>query len=198
MKKVSLDLIQELKARTGVGIMDCKRALIATNEDIEKAIDHLRKKGIAQAGERMNKSTGEGVIETYIHPGSRLGVLLELRCETDFTAKTPEFKQLAKDLSMQVAASNPLCISREEVPKEKIEHELEIYKAQAKESKKPEKVIDKIAQGKLEKFYKEVCLSEQPFIKNSEISVQDLIKEAISKLRENILIKRFSRFRIEG
>ncbi|MCK4352826.1 elongation factor Ts [candidate division WOR-3 bacterium] len=178
--------------------MDCKRALIATNEDIEKAIDHLRKKGIAQAGERMNKSTGEGVIETYIHPGSRLGVLLELRCETDFTAKTPEFKQLAKDLSMQVAASNPLCISREEVPKEKIEHELEIYKAQAKESKKPEKVIDKIAQGKLEKFYKEVCLSEQPFIKNSEISVQDLIKEAISKLRENILIKRFSRFRIEG
>ena len=197
ISKVSLNLIKELKDRTSAGIMDCKRALLSVNGDMEAAIDYLRKKGIAKATERIDKSTGEGVIESYIHPGARLGVLLELRCETDFTARTPEFKQLAKNLAMQVAASNPQWILRDEIPKEKIEHELEIYKAQGKEAGKQGNVIDKIAHGKLEKFYKEVCLLEQPFIKDSEISVEELIKDYISKLRENIRVKRFTRFKIE-
>ncbi|MDI6840996.1 MAG: translation elongation factor Ts [bacterium] len=195
--KVEVNLIKELKDKTDAGIMDCKEALLATNGDIEKAIDYLRKKGIAKATERMDRSTGEGIIESYIHPGARLGVLLDIRCETDFAARTQEFKQLAKDIAMQVAASNPKWISREDVPKEEVEHELEIYREQAKRTGKPEKVIEQIAKGKLDKFYKEVCLLQQPFIKNSEISVEELIKEYISKLRENIRVKRFVRFRIE-
>jgi elongation factor Ts len=177
--------------------MDCKRALITTNGDIEKAVDYLRKKGIAKASGKLQRSVGEGIIEAYIHPGARLGVLVDIRCETDFTARTEEFKRLARDIAMQVAAINPRWISREEIPKGEIEHELEIYRAEARESGKPEKVIDRIAQGKLEKFFKEVCLLEQPFIKNSEISVEELIKEYIGKLGENIVIKRFVRFRIE-
>lgn len=197
MKKIDLNLIKELRARTSAGVMDCKRALLATDLDIEKAVDYLRKKGIAKAAEKSGRAAGEGMIESYIHAGARLGTLVELRCETDFTARTPEFKQLARDIAMQVAASNPGWISREKVPKEEVQHELEIYRTQAKESGKPDKLIDRIAQGKLEKFYKEKCLLEQPFIKNSEISVEELIKEYIGKLRENIYIKKFARFRIE-
>ncbi|MCK4306739.1 elongation factor Ts [candidate division WOR-3 bacterium] len=196
MKEIGVNSIKELRARTGAGIMNCKRALLAVN-NIEEAIDYLRKKGIAKADEKLGRIAGEGIIETYIHPGSRLGVIIELRCETDFTVRTPEFKQLAKDLAMQVAAINPRWVSREEIPKEEIEHELEIYNTQAKESGKPDKVIEQITQGKLEKFYKEVCLLEQPFIKNSEITINELIKEYIGKLRENIYIKRFTRFRID-
>lgn len=195
--KVEVNLIKELRDKTDAGIMECKEALSTTNGDIEKAIDYLRKKGIAKATERMDRSTGEGIIESYIHPGARLGVLLDIRCETDFAARTQEFKQLARDIAMQVAASNPKWITREDVPKEEIEHELEIYKEQAKTTGKPEKVIEQIAKGKLDKFYKEVCLLEQPFIKNSEVSVEELIKEYISKLRENIRVKKFARFRIE-
>ena len=197
MKKVEINLIKELKDKTDAGMMDCKEALLATDGDMERAIDYLRKKGIAKAIERMDRSTGEGVIESYIHPGARLGVLLDIRCETDFAARTQEFKQLARDIAMQVAASNPKWITRDDVPKEEVEHELEIYREQAKGTGKPEKVIEQIAKGKLDKFYKEVCLLEQPFIKNSEISVEELIKEYISKLRENIRVKRFVRFRIE-
>lgn len=196
MKEIGVNSIKELRARTGAGIMNCKRALLAVN-NIEEAIDYLRKKGIAKADEKLGRTAGEGIIETYIHPGSRLGVIIELRCETDFTARTPEFKQLSKDIAMQIAAINPKWVSREEIPKEEIEHELEIYSTQAKESGKPDKMIGRIAQGKLEKFYKEVCLLEQPFIKNSEISMGELIKEYIGKLRENIYIKRFIRFRID-
>ncbi len=196
MKEIGVNSIKELRARTGAGIMNCKRALLAVN-NIEEAIDYLRKKGIAKADEKSGRTAGEGIIETYIHPGSRLGVIIELRSETDFTARTLEFKQLAKDLAMQVAAINPRWVSRDKIPKEEIEHELEIYSTQAKESGKPDNVIKRIAQGKLEKFYKEVCLLEQPFIKNSEISIDELIKEYIGKLRENIYIKRFTRFRID-
>ncbi len=196
MKEIDINSIKELRVRTGAGIMNCKRALLTAN-NIEEAIDYLRKKGIAKADEKLGRAAGEGVIEAYIHPGSRLGVIIELRSETDFTAKTPEFKQLARDLAMQVAAINPKWISREKIPKEEIEHELEIYSTQAKESGKPDNIIKRIAQGKLEKFYKEVCLLEQPFIKNSEISIDELIKEYIGKLRENIYIKRFTRFRID-
>lgn len=197
VKKVDLNLIKELRSRTSAGIMDCKKALLESGGDIEKAIDYLRKKGVARAAEKMGRTAGEGMIESYIHPGARLGVLVELRCETDFCAKTPEFKQLTRDIAMQVAASNPSWISRDEVPKQVVEHELEIYEAEAKEAGKPSQAIERIAQGKLEKFYKETCLLEQPFIKNSEITVEDLIKEYIGKLGENIRVKRFVRFRIE-
>lgn len=197
MEKVDLNLIKELRARTSAGVMDCKKALLETGSDIEKAIDYLRKKGIARAVEKMGRTAGEGIIEAYIHPGARLGVLVEVRCETDFCAKTPEFKQLTKDIAMQIAAANPKWIVRDEVPKNEIEHELEIYKAEAIETGKPDKAIKQIAQGKLEKFFKETCLLEQPFIKKSEISVEELIKEHIGKLGENIQVKRFIRYRIE-
>ena len=196
-EKIELKLIKELRARTSAGVMECKRALQATNSKIEEAIDYLRKKGMAKATERIGRTAGEGVIEAYIHPGARLGVIVELRCETDFCARTPEFKQLAKDIAMQVAAVNPRWILREEVPKQEIEHELEIYRAEAKESGKPDKVVDRIAEGKLDKFYKDTCLYEQTFIRNSEITIEQLIKEYIGKLNENIRVKRFTRFRIE-
>ena len=196
-EKIELKLIKELRACTSAGVMECKRALQATNSNIEEAIDHLRKKGIAKAMEKIGRTAGEGMIEAYIHPGARLGVIVELRCETDFCAKTPEFKQLVKDIAMQVAAVNPRWVVREEVPKEEIEHELEIYKAEAKETGKPDKVIDRIAEGKLDKFYKDTCLYEQTFIKNSEMTIEELVKEYIGKLNENIRVKRFTRFRIE-
>lgn len=197
MDKIGVNLIKELRARTSAGIMDCKEALVHTNGDIEKAIDYLRKKGADRVIEKMGRTAGEGIIESYIHPGARLGVLIELRCETDFCAKTQEFKRLARDIAMQVAASNPKWISKEEVPEKEIEHELEIYREEAKRAGKPDKVIENIAKGKLDKFYKETCLLEQPFIKNSEISVGELIKEHIAKFGENVRIKRFARFRIE-
>ena len=196
-EKIELKLIKELRACTSAGVMECKRALQATNSNIEEAIDHLRKKGIAKAMEKIGRTAGEGMIEAYIHPGARLGVIVELRCETDFCAKTPEFKQLVKNIAMQVAAVNPRWVVREEVPKEEIEHELEIYKAEAKETGKPDKVIDRIAEGKLDKFYKDTCLYEQTFIKNSEMTIEELVKEYIGKLNENIRVKRFTRFRIE-
>jgi len=196
-EKIELKLIKELRACTSACVMECKRALQATNSNIEEAIDHLRKKGIAKAMEKIGRTAGEGMIEAYIHPGARLGVIVELRCETDFCAKTPEFKQLVKDIAMQVAAVNPRWVVREEVPKEEIEHELEIYKAEAKETGKPDKVIDRIAEGKLDKFYKDTCLYEQTFIKNSEMTIEELVKEYIGKLNENIRVKRFTRFRIE-
>ena len=196
-EKIELKLIKELRACTSAGVMGCKRALQATNSNIEEAIDYLRKKGIAKAMEKIGRTAGEGMIEAYIHPGARLGVIVELRCETDFCAKTPEFKQLVKDIAMQVAAVNPRWVVREEVPKEEIEHELEIYKAEAKETGKPDKVIDRIAEGKLDKFYKDTCLYEQTFIKNSEMTIEELVKEYIGKLNENIRVKRFTRFRIE-
>lgn len=196
-EKINLELVRELRARTSAGVMDCKRALLETKGDIEEAVDYLRKKGIAKAAKKSGRVAGEGLIETYIHPGARLGVIVEVRCETDFAARTEEFKQLAKNIAMQVAAANPAWVSRENIPKEEIEHELEIYRAEAKESGKPEKMLDRIAEGKLEKFYKEACLLEQPFIKNSEISVEDMLKEHIGKFGENMQIKRFARFRIE-
>lgn len=195
--KNEIELIKELRARTSAGVMECKRALQATNSNIEEAIDYLRKKGIAKATEKIGRTAGEGMIEAYIHPGARLGVIVELRCETDFCAKTPEFKQLTKDIAMQVAAVNPRWVVREEVPKQEIEHEIEIYKAEAKETGKPDKVVDRIAEGKLDKFYKDTCLYEQTFIKNSEMTIEELVKEYISKLNENIRVKRFTRFRIE-
>lgn len=188
--------VKDLRERTGAGIVECKKALVETKGDLEKAIEFLRKEGIATAEKRAQKETKEGLIEAYIHPGSRLGVLLEVNCETDFVARTEEFKSLVRDLSMQVAATSPLYVSKEEIPSEITEKEKEIYRAQAVKEGKPEKVLDRIVEGKLNKFYSQVCLLDQPFIKEEKKSITNLIKEKKAKLGENITVRRFVRFKL--
>lgn len=193
--EVSLEMIKELREKTGAGVMDAKRALQEANGDIERAILILREKGIVKAAKKTTRVAKEGIIESYIHTGSKLGVLLELNCETDFVARTDEFKNLAKDLCLQIAGMNPLFINREDVSQEVLEREKNIYLSQLeKEGNKPLHVIEKIVNGRLEKFFEEICLLEQPFVKNPEIKVKDLLTEAISKLGENIVIRRFTRY----
>lgn len=189
-------IVKELRDKTGAGMMDCKRALEETQGDATKAIEILRTKGIATAEKRAGRATKEGIIDSYIHPGNRLGVLVEINCETDFVGRTGEIKTFAREIAMQVAASSPLVIKREDIPPEKIEKELEIYKNQAREMKKPDAVIEKIALGKLEKYYQEVCLLEQQYIKDPARSVKDLLMDLIAKTGENISIRRFARFRL--
>ncbi len=196
MANISMELIKELRERTGVGIMDCKKALIESNGDIEKAIEYLRKKGMATAKKKQARIAKEGKIHAYIHHGGRIGVLVEVNCETDFTARTDEFENFVKDIAMQIAAQNPIAIKREDIPPEVIEREKEIYASQAREEGKPEKVIEKIVEGRLNKFYKEACLLEQPFIKNPDITIQDLLNELIAKTGENIVIRRFVRYQL--
>lgn len=193
---ITAQMVKELRERTSAGMMDCKRALEATNGDMEKAIDELRTKGLAKAAKRAGKVASEGTVISYIHGAGRIGVLVEVNCETDFVAKTEEFKQLAYDIAMQIAAANPQYISREAVPVETLEREKEVLKAQALEEGKPEKVIEKMVEGRLEKFYKENCLLEQQFIKDTDISVQELIHEKIAKMGENISIRRFARYEV--
>jgi len=193
---VTADSVKLLRERTGAGIMDCKAALAETNGDIDKAIEWLRKRGAAAAAKKVGRTTNEGIIEAYIHPGSRLGVLVELNCETDFVAKTADFKQLAKDLAMQVAATNPRSLTREEIDPTTIEREMEIYRSQARNEKKPDNLVDRIAQGKLEKFYQENCLIEQSFIKDPNRTIKQLITDVIAKLGENITVRRFIRFQL--
>ncbi|MCD6131297.1 MAG: translation elongation factor Ts [Candidatus Hydrothermae bacterium] len=194
--KISADLIKELRERTGAGILDCKKALEKTGGDIDKAVEELRKMGIAKADKKLSRETKEGLIEAYIHPGAKLGVLVELSCETDFVANTKEFKELAHNIAMQIAAQAPSFVKREDIPQEVIEKEKEIYREQLKNSGKPEHVIEKIVEGKLEKFYEEACLYEQAYIKDPSITVEELIKTHIAKFGENIRVKRFARFRI--
>ncbi len=194
--EISTALIKELREKTGVGIMDCKQALQECDGDVEKAIELLRKKGIATAKKRGGRTTSEGQIQSYIHAGGKIGVLVEVNCETDFTGKTEDFTSFVKDIAMQVAATNPLAIDREGIPAHILEKEKEIYATQARESGKPEKVIDRIVEGKLKKFYSEACLLEQPFIKNPDITVQDLLNELIAKTGENIIIRRFVRYQL--
>ncbi len=194
--KVDMDLIKELRARTGAGVLDCKNALIESNGDIETAIEILRKKGIAKAAKKIGRITKEGVVEAYIHPGNRIGVLIELNCETDFVARTPEFIKFAKDIAMQVAALAPIAIKREDVPKDIIEKEKMIYREQLKNSGKPENIIEKIIASKLDKFLQENSLYEQPFFKDSKKTIEDYLKENIAKFGENITIKRFVRFEL--
>jgi len=194
--KISMDLIRELRNKTSAGIMDCKQALLEAGGDIQKAQDILREKGSAQLVKRSARDTREGLIYSYIHSGNKLGVLLEVNCETDFVARTSEFSQLAKELTMQIAAMDPLWIKPEDVPKGVIEKEKEIYKKQAQESGKPERVVEKIVQGRLEKYFSEVCLLEQPYIKDPKIKVKDLLAELVAKLGENIRVGRFTRFRV--
>jgi elongation factor Ts len=188
--------VMDLRAKTGAGMMDCKRALTEAGGDVEKAIKSLREKGLSQAAKRAGKETKQGTIFSYVHPGSKIGVLVEVNCETDFVARTPDFQGLGKDLSMQVAAACPLVVRREELKPEIIEREREIYKKQAATSGKPEKVIDKIVEGKLEKFYHDVCLLDQPFIKNDEETVGQIVAAVIAKLGENIVVRRFARFQL--
>lgn len=193
---ITAQMVKELRERTGVGMMDCKRALEATEGDIEKAIDELRTKGLAKAAKKASRVASEGTITSYIHGGGRIGVLVEINCETDFVGKTDEFKQLAHDIAMQIAASNPTYISREEVPQAVQDHEKEVLRAQALEEGKPEKVIDKMVEGRLEKYFKENCLLEQPYIKDPDKTVQQMVLEMVSKIGENINIRRFARYEV--
>lgn len=188
--------VKELRERTGAGMMDCKKALAEVNGDMEKAIEYLRKKGLATAAKRAGKTANEGLVQAYIHGGGRIGVLIEVNCETDFVARTDDFRELVHNLAMQVAASRPEYVAREDVPEEVIAREKEILKAQALNEGKPEKVVEKIVSGRLEKFYQENCLLEQPYIKDMDRSVQDMINEKVAKLGEKIVVRRFVRYEV--
>jgi elongation factor Ts len=195
--EITTSMVKDLRQATGAGVLDCKTALGAANGDFEKAVAYLREKGLAKAASKLGRSAKEGLIEAYIHPGSRVGSILEISCESDFVARTPDFKALAHDLAMQVVASRPQYVTPEEVPADVVEKEKAIYHAQLEGENKPANVIEKIVAGKLTKFYEEVCLMKQPFIKgeNNE-SVEQLVMHAISKLGENIVIRRFARFEL--
>ena len=196
MVAISADLVKQLREKTGAGIMDCKTALSDNSGDMEKAIEFLRKKGLATAAKRAGRAVSEGTIQSYIHTGGKLGVMVEVGCETDFVAKNEDFQEFARNIAMHIAASNPLGISPEDIPQETLDKEMEIYKAQAKETGKPDNILEKIAQGKLQKFIKENCLMDQPYVRNPDISVADLLNELIAKIGENITIKRFARFQV--
>ena len=189
-------LVKELREKTGAGILDCQKALVESGNDIEKAIEHLRQKGLAAAQKKAGRETNEGLISAYIHPGSRIGVMLEVNCETDFVARNDEFQAFVRDLALQIAASSPQFIKREDIPAAVIEKERSIYRAQCKEMGKPEPAWDKIVQGKLDKFYEESCLMEQAFIKDPTVTIKDLLAQKIAKIGENITIRRFTRYQL--
>ncbi len=193
---ISAQLVKQLRERTGAGMMECKKALQEVEGDLEKAIDHLRKRGIASAEKKASRSTKQGVIASYIHPGDQLGVLVEVNCESDFVARTEDFQNLVKDLAMQVAAADPKFVRREEVSSTDLDKEKEIQRERALQEGKPEKMVDKIVEGRMNKYYEEVCLLEQPYIKENGITVEELIKGVIAKLGENISVARFMRFKV--
>jgi elongation factor Ts len=195
---VTAGMVKELREKTGAGMMDCKKALSETDGDLEKAIDYLRQKGLSDAAKRTERIASEGVVGSYIHPGGKIGVLVEVNCESDFVARTEEFQTLVKDLAMHVAASNPLYLRREDVPEEIIAREKNIYDAQAREGGKPERIVERIVQGKLEKFFEEICLLEQPFVKDPDMSVNQLVSGVVAKLGENIVVRRFQRYQLGG
>ena len=194
----SAEQVKELRERTGAGVMDCKAALDAAKGDMQGAIEHLRKKGLADAAKKAHREAKDGVVASYIHPGAKIGVLVEVNCETDFVARTDDFQQLVKDIAMQVAAANPSYVSREDVPGAVVEKEREIYRTQMADQKKPAQVIDKIIEGKLEKFYAESCLMEQPFIRDAsgKTRLRDMVDQATAKMGERIVVKRFARFQV--
>ena len=193
---ISAQMVKELRETTGAGMMDCKKALVETNGDMEKAVDYLREKGLAAAAKKSGRVAAEGVVESYIHGAGKIGVMIEVNCETDFVAKTPEFHSFVRDLAMQVAAANPQYLSRTEVPAAIIEHEREILRAQALNEGKPEKIVDKMVDGRVEKFYKDNCLLEQTFIKDPDKSVTDVVNAQMSKIGENIVVRRFVRYQM--
>ena len=196
MAEVTSAMIKELRDKTQAGMMDCKKALTETDGDMEKAVEFLRKKGLASADKKMGREVTEGIVASYIHNNNKIGVLIELKTMTDFVARNEDFQELARELAMQIAAANPLYVSPEEVPADVVEKEKEIYREQMKDSGKPENVIEKIVEGKLQKFYSEVCLLEQEFIKDGSIKIKDLIKEKIATFGENIAVGKFARFQI--
>ena len=194
--EITAVMVKDLRSQSGAGIMECKSALKETNGDVDAANTFLRKKGLAKADKKSDRQTGDGSIGSYIHAGSKLGVMVELNCETDFVANTPDFQELVRDIAMHIAAAKPRFATREEVTQEILDKEKEIAAHQAKESGKPENIIEKIVSGKMEKFYEETCVLEQPFIKDTNITVQELIKQKIALLGENINIGKFVRFEI--
>lgn len=196
MADITSEMIKELREKTQAGMLDCKKALVECGGDMEKAVEYLRKKGLASANKRMGREAREGIIASYIHTNSKLGVLLELNCETDFVAKNADFHELAKEISMQVAASSPLYVDIDDVPAEELEKEKDIYRDQMKDSGKPEQVVEKIVEGKLKKYYQEVCLMEQEYIKDPKLTIRDLVKNKITTYGENITVGRFVRYKI--
>jgi len=196
MPEINATMVKQLREKSGAGMMDCKKALIESRGDIDKAVEYLRKKGIATAQKRAGRSLSEGTIQTYIHMGGKLGAMVEVGCETDFVAKNEDFVAFAKNIAMHIAATNPVGIAPENISQETIDKELDIYKSQALEMGKPEKIVDKIAEGKLNKFFKDNCLMQQPFVKDPEKSIADLLNEMIAKIGENLSIKRFARFQV--
>ena len=196
MAEVTGELIKKLREMTQVGLTECKKALIECDGDVDKSIDYLRKKGIASASKKESREAKEGTVASYIHGNGKLGVLLELNCETDFVAKNEEFKEFAKELCMQVAAAMPLYVTTDEVPAEELEREKDIHREQMKDSGKPANVLDKIIEGKMQKFYSQICLMEQEYIRDPKVIIKDLIKEKISKFGENLSVSRFARYKI--
>jgi len=196
MAAISAAMVKELREKTGAGMMDCKKALAESDGNVEKAVDFLRKKGLATAQKRAGRAMSEGVVESYIHMGGKIGVLAEVNCETDFVAKTDDFKEFVKNIAMHIAAINPLGIVPEDIPEDVVNREKNIYREQARATGKPDKILDKIADGKLAKFYKDNCLMEQAYVKEPEKTIKDYLTEVIGKTGENITIKRFARFQV--
>ena len=196
MGTISASMVKQLREQTGAGMMDCKEALTTCDGDIEKAIDFLRKKGLAKAAKRAGRDTAEGVVESYIHMGGKIGVMVEVNCESDFVAKTDDFKEFARNVAMHIAATNPAGIEPEDVPQELIERERQIYREQTLELGKPENMVDKIVEGKIKKFYKEACLMDQAYVKDPNISIRDYLNQTVVKIGESIRIKRFARYQL--
>ena len=194
--EITAKMVKELRDSTGAGMMDCKKALSETDGDMTKAVEYMREQGMAKAASKEGRQTTEGVIATYVHTGDKLGVMVEIACETDFVARTDNFKAFARDVAMHIAASNPLCVKRDDLDEQVINKEREIYRQQALNEGKPEKILDKIVDGKIEKYYADVVLLEQPFVKDNDISVEELVKNMIASLGENMMIRRFARFRL--
>lgn len=194
--EISAKQVKELREMTGAGMMDCKKALVETGGDLDKAVTHLREQGISKAAKKEGRTTAEGVIATYVHPGDKLGVMVEINCETDFVARTDPFKEFARNIAMHIAASSPLVVQRDELDASTLEKEREIFRHQALKDGKPENIVDKIVDGRVEKYYGEVVLLEQPFVKDSDKTVEEYLKETIGQLGENMQIRRFARFRL--
>jgi elongation factor Ts len=192
--EINAETVKKLREKTGVGMMDCKKALVECKGDFEKAGQYLREKGLDKAAKKSSRPTREGIIDTYIHLGSKIGVMLEINCETDFVAKNEVFKELSHNIALHIAAASPLYVSKEDVPQEIVAREMDIYKKQALNEGKPENVVEKIAEGKLSKFYQEICLLEQLYVKNNDVKIKDLINENIARIGENITLKRFARW----
>ncbi len=193
---ITVELVKELRAKTGAGILECRKALEAYEGDLEKATTYLREKGLAAAAKRADRAASEGIVESYGHPGGRVGVLVEVNCETDFVARTEQFQDFVHDVALHVAAMSPVYMAPEDVPAEELEREKEIYRQQALQEGKPEKIVERIVEGRLKKFYAETCLMEQPFVKDDDVLIKDLVKTKIAELKENIIIRRFERYEL--